>query len=152
MIVTVAWAAAAIATVVLARRLHTRLLLSRAKHPSLLGHARLAKRVARLMPAFSYSEERFFTSDGAPPDVADLRRTGFDRLSQRLTTRAPATLDATARLEQHVSDLQFTKQYSVPFPYREVVARHLRVGSLVRASAGVLVENLDDGWDYDLAG
>ena len=42
-----------------------RLQLSRAKHPSLHGHARLSKRFARLVPYYEYGPERFFASDGA---------------------------------------------------------------------------------------
>ena len=152
MAVTLTWIAGAVAVVVLYRLLHARILLSRAKHPSLQGHARLAKRLARLIPAFVYDEECFFTSDGAPSTVADQRRLGFDRLSTLLAARAPKTLDATSELEPHVSDLQFTRHYRVPFPYRDLVARRLRVGSMVRASAGVLIADLDDSWDYDLAG
>lgn len=43
-----------------------RLELSKAKHPSLTGHSRMAKRVARLLPGYAYDEARFFGSDGAP--------------------------------------------------------------------------------------
>jgi glutamate-1-semialdehyde 2,1-aminomutase len=41
--------------------------LSRAKHRSLTGHARLARRIASLIPFYEYDEHRFFRSD-------DLRR------------------------------------------------------------------------------
>src|SRR5262245_37633900 len=126
------WAVAAAAAVVLLRRLHARILLSRAKHPSLLGHARLAKRLARLMPAYSYDEVRFFESDSAPADVAANRRSSFDALSRRLAARTSKTTDSTVRLSQFMSDLQFTSTYRVPFPYRDVVARRLGLGSLLR--------------------
>ena len=69
---------------------YTRLLLSRAKHPSLQGHARWASRIARLLPFYEYSEERFFDSDGAPAAVAEQRRSGFDRLADdTCVARAP---------------------------------------------------------------
>ena len=38
--------------------------LSRAKHRSLAGHSRLAKRVARLVPGYAYDETQFFSADG----------------------------------------------------------------------------------------
>src|SRR5262245_33635687 len=41
-------------------RLVLRLELSRAKHPSLSGHSRVARRVAALIPFYAYPEERFF--------------------------------------------------------------------------------------------
>ncbi len=146
------WIAAGLVTLVLGRLLHERFLLSRAKHPSLLGHARLAKRLARLIPASGFSGDAFYSSDGAPDAVGSRRRDGFERLSQLLTSRAPKTLAVTAQLEQGVSDLQFTGQYRVPFQYRDHVRRHLRVGSTLCASAGVHLADLDGNAFYDLSG
>ena len=51
-----------------------RLRLSRAKHRSLTGHARISRRLAGLVPFYSYGEHEFFASDGAPQDVAASRR------------------------------------------------------------------------------
>ena len=150
--VVLGWSAIGAAAILLCRVLYARIRLSRAKHPSLLGHARLAKRLARLMPMYAYGEDRFFATDGAPPSTVDERRRGFDRLAERLEAKGRKTIEATERLEPGVSDLQFTKRYRVPFQYSDFVRRHLRVPSLLRASAGVLVADLDGGWDYDLAG
>ena len=58
-----------------------RLELSLAKHPSLTGHSRMAKRIAALVPGYSYDETRFFGSDGAPAEVQARRRAGFMRLA-----------------------------------------------------------------------
>ena len=61
-------------------RIKTRLELSKAKHPSLSGHSRMARRVARLIPFYEYDEARFFASDDAPEDVVRTRRAAaFDR-------------------------------------------------------------------------
>jgi glutamate-1-semialdehyde 2,1-aminomutase len=43
-----------------------RLELSIAKHPSLTGHSRMAKRVAAMLPGYAYDATRFFNSDRAP--------------------------------------------------------------------------------------
>jgi glutamate-1-semialdehyde 2,1-aminomutase len=51
-------------------RIKRRLELSRAKHPSLAGHSRMAKRVARLIPFYEYDEARFYSADQAPPEIA----------------------------------------------------------------------------------
>src|SRR5262245_13693808 len=50
----------------LVHRLLARLLLSRAKHPSLRGHPRIALRLARWLPYFAYSREELLRSDDAP--------------------------------------------------------------------------------------
>ena len=48
------------------RKARLRLALSRAKHRSLAGHARLARRMAALMPYYEYDQARFFSADDAP--------------------------------------------------------------------------------------
>ena len=63
---------AAASLVALTRRLQ----LSRAKHASLSGHARMARRIASLVPFYEYDERRFFRSDNAPDKIAALRHDG----------------------------------------------------------------------------
>src|ERR1700727_1748006 len=72
--------AAALATSMLT--LGRRLELSQAKHRSLAGHARMARGLAVFVPFYAFDEERFFPCDGAPADIAGLRRSGFARLSE----------------------------------------------------------------------
>src|SRR5215470_4149016 len=145
-------AAAAAATFALWRVILARWRLSRAKHPSLNGHARLSQRLARLMPFYEYGLERFFCADDAPGHIAAQRQTGFRRLARLLQDRAPETLRRSADLESGISDLQFVNAYRVPFQYRTYVNEHLKVGALVERSSGVLLEDLDGNCTYDLAG
>src|SRR5262245_30207945 len=113
--------AAVAATAALCRLILARWRLSRAKHPSLSGHARLSQRLARLMPFYEYGTERFFCADDAPTRIADQRQTGFRRLSRLLQDRAPETLRRSADLESGISELQFVNAYRVPFQYRTYV-------------------------------
>jgi glutamate-1-semialdehyde 2,1-aminomutase len=129
-----------------------RLQLSRAKHPSLRGHARLAQRLAKLVPFYEYDAERFFRSDFAPDGVARLRRTGFERLSHRLRDGATETIRVTDELETGLSDLQFVNMYRVPFQYARHVRSHLKTGAVLNDSSGVIVRNLDGHASYDLTG
>lgn len=129
-----------------------RLELSRAKHPSLTGHARLARRVARQIPYFGYDETRFFDSDGAPPGIAARRREGFMRLAQQFRERGAATLEMTDAVMDGVSDLQFTSAYRVPFPYSRYVRAHLRIGAFMQAADGVMLTDPDGNRYYDLTG
>jgi len=142
--------AAAVATSVAALR--KRFELSQAKHPSLSGHARIARRLARLVPFYEYDAERFFCSDGAPHDIAALRRAGFNELAQIYRTRFAETIRATADAAESLSDLQFTSAYRVPFQYRRVVRAHLPSASFVESSNGVTLTDLDGNSSYDLTG
>jgi glutamate-1-semialdehyde 2,1-aminomutase len=142
--------AAAVATSVAALR--KRLELSQAKHPSLSGHARIARRLARFVPFYEYDAERFFCSDGAPHHIAARRRAGFNELSQIYQTRFAETIRATAEAAESLSDLQFTSAYRVPFQYRRLVRAHLPSASFVESSRGVTLTDLDGNGSYDLTG
>jgi glutamate-1-semialdehyde 2,1-aminomutase len=132
--------------------LKARLELSMAKHWSLTGHARIARRLALLIPFYDYDEDRFFRSDNAPEDVAARRRDGFMRLSGFYRQRFARTIALTAEAAAGVSDLQFTAAYRVPFQFSRLVRQHLPTGSFLESSAGVTVTDLDDNVFYDLTG
>ena len=133
-------------------RLRQRLELSNAKHRSVAGHARMARRLAGLIPFYEYDEARFFCSDGAPADVATRRRNGFECLSDIYRTRFAATIRKTAEAADSLSDLQFTDAYRVPFQYRSYVSRHLPSAAFIEASDGVQVSDLDGNRLYDVSG
>ena len=143
-----ALAAAAVALPLAKRRLE----LSLAKHPSLTGHSRMAKRVARWVPGYSYDEQRFFASDGAPAEVMAQRQGGFHRLCAQLGERHARSIAATEAARPGISDLQFTGSYRVPFQYGAYLRQHLKLGSFVQASDGVTITDLDGQRFYDLTG
>jgi glutamate-1-semialdehyde 2,1-aminomutase len=132
--------------------LKQRLELSQAKHPSLGGHSRMAKRVARLLPFYDFEGDAFFSSDGAPPDIAAKRRAALARLGELYAARYPQSIAATSAAAEGIADLQFTSAYRVPFQYSRTLKQWLRVGSFVKASSGVTVTDLDDNVFYDLTG
>src|SRR6266436_5104670 len=132
--------------------LKRRLRLSRAKHASLGGHARMARRIAALVPFYEYDERRFFRSDNAPDKIAALRHDGFMRLSALYASRFGETARHTAEVVDTISDLAFTQTYRVPFQYSRLVRQHLKSGAFVRSSDGVMLVDLDGNRFYDLGG
>jgi glutamate-1-semialdehyde 2,1-aminomutase len=140
--------AAALATSV--AKVRRRLQLSKSKHWSLTGHARMARRVAALITSYHYDDARFFCSDDAPDEVAARRRAGFERLAELFRTRFAETVRRTAEMSDSVSDLQFTDAYRVPFQYSPFVRRHLKAGAFMQSSAGVKLTDLDGNEFYDL--
>jgi glutamate-1-semialdehyde 2,1-aminomutase len=140
------------ALVLLLLRLKARLELSRAKHPSLSGHSRMARRLAAFLPFYEYDEARFFRSDDAPEEIAARRRAGFMRLAELYRGRFAETVKLTAEVEDSISDLQFTGAYRVPFQYSRFVRRHLKAGAFAGSSSGVTLTDLDGNRQYDLTG
>ncbi len=141
-----------LAALVMLRKAQVRLRLSRAKHPSINGHAKISRRLAKWVPHYEYDAQSAFAADGAPPDIADQRRRGFDELAQQSRERAPESLKFSSCLEHQVSDMQFTNAYRVPFQFRSLVQHSLHVPSVAIASEGVKIQNLDGHWAYDLGG
>jgi len=129
-----------------------RLQLSRAKHRSLAGHSRMARRVSRLLPFYDFGPERFFNSDGAPHEVALQRQAALERLSAAFAERFPKTLAMTEAAREGIADLQFTSIYRVPFQYSRVLRASLKTGVFVASSAGVQITDVDGNLFYDLAG
>ena len=149
LVLTALAVAGLVALLPLARR---RLELSLAKHPSLTGHSRMAKRVAALVPGYAYDEARFFGSDGAPTEVQARRRSGFVRLAGQLTKRHAKSIALTQQAREHLPDLQFTGSYRVPYPYGPYLRQHLSVGSFMQRSDGVTMTDVDGQRFYDLTG
>jgi glutamate-1-semialdehyde 2,1-aminomutase len=129
-----------------------RLELSLAKHRSLTGHSRMAKRVASWLPGYAYDEAQFFGADGAPAEVASQRRAALDELSALYRGRYPRTLALSAQAAEGIADLQFTGVYCVPFQFSPVLRQHLKVGSFMAASEGVTLTDLDGNRFIDLTG
>jgi glutamate-1-semialdehyde 2,1-aminomutase len=142
----VAGAAAAIA------RARRRLQLSGAKHPSLAGHARISSRLAKLIPFYEFGEDRFFCSDGAPPEIAKRRQMAFEVLARDYEHRFANTIALKAEIKDAISDLQFTDAYRVPYQYSRLVRERLGGGPLLQSSHGVMLTDVDGNRFYDLAG
>ncbi|MFM8879497.1 MAG: aminotransferase class III-fold pyridoxal phosphate-dependent enzyme [Verrucomicrobiota bacterium] len=129
-----------------------RLQLSLAKHPSLAGHSRWAKRVAGLIPGYAYEEGEIFGVDGAREETVAKRRAGFSGLADRLARRHPKSIARSMEAANHLSDLQFTRAYRVPFQFSPYVRSRLKVGGFVEASDGVEVVDVDGQRLIDLTG
>ena len=148
-VTTLALAAAAAA---FAPRAVRRLELSLAKHRSLTGHSRLAKRVAALVPGYAYDEARFFNADGVSPAVQARRREGFARLAAQLNGRHARSIAWTDAVRGGIADLQFTGRYRVPFQFSPYLRERLSVGAVVQRSDGVTLTDQDGQRFYDLTG
>src|SRR6476620_9029079 len=144
--------AAVVGTAAIFPRLRARLALSRAKHRSLTGHARMSRLVARLIPFYEFDIDEFFRSDGAPAAVANQRRDGFFRLARLCDERFARGRQMTLQATRQISDLQFTEAYRVPFQYSRLVREHLGTGAFMQSSAGVTVTDVDGNIFHDLTG
>ena len=135
-----------------APRVRQRLQLSRAKHRSLAGHARIAKRLSEWLPGWSYDEQSFFSVDGADEGLAARRKLALERLATEYARRYPVGAALTAEAKPNLPDLQFTSMYRVPFQFSELISGVIRGSSFVASSHGVTLTDVDGNVLYDVAG
>lgn len=127
-----------------------RLSLSFAKHPSLAGHSKMSRRVAKLVPFYEFKGEAFFSTDHPPHSVVEARQEGFENLSEIYKERFKKNFQQTAKLKDSISDMQFTSSYRVPYQFSNYLNEHLKFGAFVKESSGVTLTDLDDNIMYDL--
>lgn len=133
-------------------KVRARLTLSRAKHRSLAGHSRMAKRIARLIPFYEYDEYRFFRADDAPESIVEKRIRGLNDLSEIYRRKFKRSAAMTTQAAEMISDLKFTGAYRVPYQFSRFLRSRLQAGSFVNSSGGVFVTDLDGNFFYDLTG
>ena len=146
------YSAAVAATAGAAVKAKTRLDLSRAKHGSLTGHAKISRRVAALIPNYEFGDDRYFSADDAPVDIVAQRRRAFDALAQDYVQRFAKTIVLKAEAKPALSDMQFTDVYRVPFPFSRRVREQLGGSPFLAASRGVTLTDVDGNIFYDVAG
>src|SRR5579859_737787 len=129
-----------------------RLELSRAKHRSLSGHSKMSRRVAKLLPFYEFSGDQYFSADGAPAEIASQRKDAFFALARLYAERYAKGRQMTAEAVTHISDLQFTRAYRVPFQFSSLVQKNLGTSAFMETSSGVTVTDVDGNVFYDLTG
>jgi glutamate-1-semialdehyde 2,1-aminomutase len=146
------YVAGALILLILLRPAQRRLALSRAKHRSIAGHSRMARRIAALIPHYEYDDAQFFRADDAPPEVETQRRAGFEQLAAQYAERYRQSAALTDEVQEIVPDLQFTARYRVPFQFSRLVRERLRGGAFLQSSSGSTVTDLDGNHFFDLTG
>src|SRR6202521_704128 len=146
------YVAGALILVILLHKARLRLALSRAKHRSIAGHSRIARRIAELIPHYEFDGEGFFRADDAPPEVAVKRRAGFMQLAALYAERYRKSAALTHEVQETLSDLQFTARYRVPFQFSRVVREQLQGGAFLQSSSGTTVTDVDGNCFFDLTG
>jgi glutamate-1-semialdehyde 2,1-aminomutase len=133
-------------------KVKARLELSRAKHRSLSGHSKMSRRVAKLLPFYEFTGDQYFSADGAPAEIASQRKDAFFALAKLYAERYAKGRQMTAEAVTHISDLQFTRAYRVPFQFSSLVQKNLGTSAFMETSSGVTVTDVDGNVFYDLTG
>ncbi len=129
-----------------------RLQLSRAKHRSLAGHSRMAKRLASWLPGYALREDDFFGADGADEALRQQRRGALQRLALHFKDRVPNGVAMTQAAKTLLADLAFTSRYRVPFQFTDEMAQALQTSSFIQSSRGPVLRDVDGQEWIDVSG
>jgi glutamate-1-semialdehyde 2,1-aminomutase len=135
-------------TVWLWRRVATRILTLRARALSPV----FARKLSRWVRTRDYDGDRFFAADGAGAAVVAMRRASLERLSAACRARRDQSLAWSVRIRDGLSDLRFTDLNRVPFPFARLMREHFDLSTVVTASDGPRLRDLDGNWSLDVSG
>ena len=99
-----------------------------------------------------YSETQFLRADGAGDTWADLRGKALNRLADLLNGQQAQSIAWANSIRDSFSDLRFTDANRVPFPFVRVMREKFNLFSVVTASHGPWLQNLDGHWTIDVSG
>ena len=94
----------------------------------------------------------FFRADGAGDFLAERRRAGIERLAAHFHGRYPESTAWGERLRESFSDLRFTDANRVPFPFQAVMRERFDLTTVVTASDGPRLRDVDGRWSLDVSG
>src|SRR5215469_12837142 len=108
--------------------------------------------LSKLVRSRDYSSDDFLRADGAGGRWIELRRRAIDRLATFFRSQAPKSIAWGDQVRAGFSDLRFTDANRVPFPFMRVMRENFNLCTVVTASDGPRLRDLDGNWSIDVSG
>jgi len=111
-----------------------------------------SRRLSHWVKSRDYSDEEFLSADGANGRWLDLRHQALERLSSFFRAQYTQSSAWGDVVREGFSDLRFTDANRVPFPFMRVMREKFNLCSVVTASRGPRLLDLDGNWTLDVSG
>ena len=112
----------------------------------------MSRRMSSWVTAHHYTQDAFFNADGADAASVDRRKSALDRLSSVLGARHERSAEWGNAIREGFSDLRFADANRVPFPFAPTMRERFNLTTVVTASDGPRLRDLDGGWSLDVSG
>ncbi len=99
-----------------------------------------------------YSADQFMRADGVDERWVNLRKQALDRLAASFQGQCPKSIAWGDAVRESFSDLRFTDANRVPFPFMRTMREKFNLCSVVTASEGPKLRDLDGNWNLDVSG
>ena len=137
-----------VAAYILLRYLRRRFLTLLAVSPT----PHIARALADFVSAYRLSEEEFYSADGAPEAVQEVRRAALDRLGASFDRKVgPKAREYNAEL-RGLSDVRFFDVNRVPHAFQPIVRSKLRLPLIVERAEGPRLVDVDGNSALDVSG
>jgi glutamate-1-semialdehyde 2,1-aminomutase len=112
----------------------------------------ISRGLAKWIKARSYSDDEFLRADGAGTHWIELRKRAIDRLATVLQAHGTKSIAWGNEIRESFADLRFTDANRVPFPFMRLMRERFNLCSVVTASDGPRLRDLDGNWTLDVSG
>ena len=120
--------------------------------PALAPMPLASRRLAPWLRARAYTEDELLRADDADDAWVRRRRDGLETLASRLQDQYAQSSAWGRAIRDGFSDMRFTDASRVPFPFARVMREKFNLCSVVTASRGPHLQNLDGHWTIDVSG
>jgi glutamate-1-semialdehyde 2,1-aminomutase len=112
--------------------------------------------ISRLLSAWvnstDYSGDEFFSADGADARTARHRSDALERLAASFKATHARSADWGSNVREGFSDIRFADANRVPFPFARAMREKFDLTTVVTASDGPRLCDLDGAWTLDVSG
>ncbi len=112
----------------------------------------LSRYLSTWVKSRDYSDDEFMRADGAGERWVELRKQAINRLSDSFQAQCPKSIAWGNEVRESFSDLRFTDANRVPFPFMRMMRERFDLCSVVTASDGPKLRDLDGNWSLDVSG
>jgi glutamate-1-semialdehyde 2,1-aminomutase len=112
----------------------------------------LSRRISSLVKSLDYSDREFLSADGVGERWIQVRQEAIDRLARFLQAHCANSIAWGDNIRNSFSDLRFTDANRVPFPFLRMMREKFNLCSVVTASDGPRLRDLDGNWNLDVSG
>ena len=102
--------------------------------------------------SLDYSDEEFMRADGVGDRTSKARSDAIERLAGFFRRQCMKSIAWGDDIRQSFSDLRFTDANRVPFPFMRLMREKFNLCSVVTASEGAKLRDLDGNWSIDVSG